>query len=463
MTDHAALGRRPDWVPDAVFYQIFPDRFRNGDPDNDPPGVKPWGSPPSRTNFMGGDLAGIREGIPYLEELGISALYLTPIFDAASNHRYDTRDYLRVDPALGDETELAGMVAAAHAAGIRILLDGVFNHCGEQFRPFRDLMEKGAESRYANWFFPHAFPIQQDPPNYQTCGGAGFLPKLNTADPELRAYLLNVATHWIEVAAIDGWRLDVPWKAERSFWAAFREAVKTRLPDAYLVAEIWRDARPWQALFDGVMNYPLRDYLLAFCADDTMDAEDFRFETDALFASPFAPWQLNLIGSHDTPRLLTLCRGDALRAMLALTAMFVAPGAPMIYYGDEIGMTGENDPGCRGCMVWDRATWNRSLFAHCRHLITLRRCLPALRRGTWEPQFAFNGLLVVLRRHADGDVLIVLNPRDARSDFEVPIAIADGCWEDRLSGEWHAVARGRLRLPRIDERAAMILTPAVTR
>lgn len=462
MSDVEASRTRPDWVPDAVFYQIFPDRFRNGDAGNDPAGVEPWGSPPTRTNFMGGDLAGIRDGVPYLHELGITALYLTPIFEAASNHRYDTRDYHRIDPALGDERDLRRLVNEAHAAGIRVLLDGVFNHCGEQFAPFQDLMRNGAASSYVDWFFPHAFPIEQQPPNYQTCGGAAFLPKLNVGNPELRAYLLEVATRWIDRAGIDGWRLDVPWKAERSFWRDFREVVKQCRPDAYLVGEIWRDSRPWQDLFDGVMNYPLRDYLLSFCAYDSMDAEDFQFETDALFAAPGALWQLNLLGSHDTPRLLTLCDGDVRRAMLALIGLFASPGAPMIYYGDEIGLMGDNDPGCRGCMVWDRATWCRPLFDLCRRLIAVRRDVPALRRGSWEPQFAFNGLLAVIRRHPDGDAIVILNARDARRDFAVPVALEDGTWEDRLSGQRLRVEGSRLLLPEIEQRNGMILTPVTT-
>lgn len=462
MSELNATWARPDWVPDAVFYQIFPDRFRNGDPGNDPAEVEPWGSTPTIGNVMGGDLAGIRQGIPYLRELGISALYMTPVFEAASNHRYDTRDYHRIDPALGDEGGLRALVDDAHAAGMRMLLDGVFNHCGEEFAPFRDLMRNGAASRYVDWFFPHELPVRQDPPNYQTCGGAGFLPKLNVANPELRAYLLDVATRWIERAGIDGWRLDVPWKTERSFWSEFRDVVKRARPDAYLAGEIWRDGRPWEDVFDGVMNYPLRDYLLNFCAYDSMDAEDFRFETDALFASPYAPWQLNLLGSHDTPRLLTLCGGDIQKATLALIGLFVAPGAPMIYYGDEIGLTGDNDPGCRVCMIWDRSIWCRPLFEHCRRLTALRHELTALRRGSWEPQFSFNGLFAVLRRHAEGDALVIMNARDARAEFAVPVEAEAGTWEDRLSGQRFAVAGGELSLPKVERRTGMILTPVVT-
>lgn len=457
-----AARERPGWVPDAIFYQIFPDRFRNGDPGNDPPGVEPWDAEPTRENFLGGDLAGIRQSLPYLADLGISALYLTPFFEAKTNHRYDCSDYLRVDPVAGDEDDLRRLVDDAHAGGIRLLLDGVFNHCGDGFWAFRDLIERGEQSPYRDWFFPRAFPIEQNPPNYQTCGGAPFLPKLNTRNPELREYLLKVATYWIDTAGIDGWRLDVPWKTDRDFWPRFQARVKERLPEAYLVGEIWRDGRAWQDVFDGVMNYRLRNCLLDYCAYDAMDGEDYLFETSALFAEPFAEWQLNLLGSHDTPRLLTLCGGDERRAMLAMTGLFAAPGPPMLYYGDEIGMPGENDPGCRAGMIWDRTRWNHAIHDHCRKLIALRRSLTALRRGSWEPLLAFNGVSVVRRRHADGDIIIVLNPRHAQRDLAIPLPGNGGFWIDRLQGGRFRAIDGILRLETLPACSGMMLTRDVS-
>jgi glycosidase len=453
---------RPSWVPDTVFYQIFPDRFCNGDSSNDPAGSEPWGSTPTRENFMGGDLAGITKGLPYLRDLGISGLYLTPIFEADTNHRYDTRDYLKVDPALGDEADAIDMVSSAHAHGIRVLFDGVFNHAGDGFWAFRDVIARGAASPYASWFFARDYPIVQDPPNYQTCGGAPFLPKLNVDDPGLRTHLLQVATFWIERAGIDGWRLDVPWKANREFWDKFVPAVKAARDDAYLVGEIWRDPREWEHLFDGTMNYRYRDAMLDYCLRDAMDAEDFRYETDRLFVDPAAPWRLNLLGSHDTPRLLTLAGGNVERALVAFTALFVAPGAPMLYYGDEIGLEGENDPGCRGCMIWDRTTWNHTIHRRIRRLIALRHTLPALRHGTWEPLLTFNGVLAVRRQHESGDAVIVLNPRHAQSDLRVPLPGDAGAWEDELSGQHFEACNGTLTLPHLPACSALILTKAAT-
>lgn len=351
--DEESALMRPDWVRDAVFYQIFPDRFARSGANKDWPRLAPWGAAPTPENFFGGDLIGIRLRLPYLSDLGITALYLTPIFEAGTNHRYDTHDYLTIDPMLGDLDALRRLVRDAHDLGIRVLLDGVFNHCGDGFWAFRDLREQGERSPYRDWFFSRKLPIRRDPPSYQTCGGANYLPKLNTDNPEVRSHLLDVATYWVTEADIDGWRLDVPWKASRPFWDEFRDAVKTAKPDAYLVGEIWRDANPWLNCFDGVMNYRLRDIHLDYCIRDHMDAEDAAFETQGIIEAfgAAAPDQLNLLGSHDTPRLLTLSGGDESRALLALSAMFTSPGAPMLYYGDENGMEGENDPDCRRCMM----------------------------------------------------------------------------------------------------------------
>lgn len=454
---------RPSWVADAIFYEIFPDRFRNGDPSNDPPGVQPWGFPPNRHDFQGGDLAGILEKLPYLEELGVNALYLTPIFAAGTNHRYDTHDYFQVDPALGDLELLRRLVREAHQAGLRVVLDGVFNHCGDGFWAFRDLVRQGRRSAYRDWFFLRGEVVHQDPPNYQTCGGAAYLPKLNTSHPELRRHLLEAATYWLEVAEIDGWRLDVPWKVPLEFWEEFRETVKASNPEAYLVGEVWRDAVPWLQVFDGVMNYPLRNWLLDFCLRQTMDAEDFAYEAGHHLqrSGEAAPSMLNLLGSHDTPRLLTLCGGDTRRATLALAALFTFPGAPMLYYGDELGLEGGDDPSCRGTMEWDSARWNLEVLESCRLLVGIRHAHPALRRGSWEPLLTFNGVLAARRRWGDDQLVVVLNPREARKDLAISLSEApEGEWRDLLAQGSYRLWDGQLRLDSLGESSALLLVPA---
>ena len=450
----------PDWVRDAVFYQIFPDRFANGDPANDPPGTVAWDSPPSRENFFGGDLQGICERLPYLEALGVNALYLTPIFKAGTNHRYDTHDYLEVDPALGDKAVLRDLVADAHARGIRVVLDGVFNHCGEGFWAFRDVAERGRQSPYWHWFFVRHWPLVREPPSYQTCGGAPYLPKLNTAHPDLRRYLLDVAAHWMEEVGVDGWRLDVPWKVPIDFWAEFRRIVKERKPDAYLVGEAWQAWGGLLDVFDGLMNYRLRRRLLDFCLDGSADAEDLAVDTEALLAETGSALMLNLLGSHDTPRLLTLARGDVDRTILALTALFTFPGTPLLYYGDEHGMEGEDDPDCRRAAVWSEERWNGRIHEAVRRLIALRHVHPALRRGSWSVELAFNRVLAYRRSAGDDEIVVVLNAGPAIRDVEISIAGSPrGAFEDGLSDVRYVRTGPRLVLPELPALSTLVLRP----
>lgn len=455
----------PEWARERVFYQIFPDRFFNGDPANDPPGTVPWDSLPTRDNFFGGDLTGIRAKLDYLERLGIGALYLTPFFRARTNHRYDTSDYLQIDPAAGRLDDFRALVRVSHQRDMRLILDAVFNHCGDGFWAFEDVVRRGAESPYAGWFSVNSYPITMTPPSYQTCGGAAFLPKLNHADPAVRDYLLKVARYWLEQGA-DGWRLDVPWKVPLDFWRAFRAEVLKVRPDAYIVAETWRGTAPWLGgdTVHGVMNYRLREAILDYCAWDHMDAEDFDYELAQLRAEhgASAPYHLTLLGSHDTARILTVCGGDAERARLAAILQFTYIGIPMIYYGDEIGMAGENDPLCRAGMIWDERRWNTRLYETYRRLIALRRAHAALTHGGFEPLTVFNAVYAYHRFQDEESVVVVLNPREARQEVRVPLGRAAGratTWEDALTGERFPVHEGMLVLAHLPSRAGYVLLP----
>ncbi len=459
--DDRCSANGPDWVRDAVFYQVFPDRFRNGNMHNDPADVAAWDDAPTRANFFGGDLEGLIEKLGYLEELGVDALYLTPIFMAGTNHRYDTHDYFNIDPKLGDAGMLRELVQDAHARGIRIVLDGVFNHVGDGFWAFRDVLERGGASPYRDWFVIHDLPLVRDPPNYQTCGGAPYLPKLNIDNPAVREHLLEVGTYWIERAGIDGWRLDVPWKVPLDFWRAFRARVKQTKPDAYLVGEAWWSWGELRLVFDGLMNYRLRARLLDFCVFDSMDAEDLASESALLLEETRGgEMMLNLLGSHDTPRLLTLAGGDESRAALALVALFTYPGTPMLYYGDEVGLEGGDDPDCRRPMPWNGEAWRKDLRALVQRLITTRRASLALRRGGWEHLLAFNRLLCFRRFEGPDNAVVVLNAGPAVRDvaLELPFGAPD-TFEDALTGRRYAVRDGHLTLPIADERSALVLLP----
>ena len=405
----------PDWLADAVFYQIFPERFAHGDPALDPPGAEPWGAEPTRDNFFGGDLAGITAHLDHIAGLGANAIYLTPIFEADTNHRYDATDYFSVDHRLGDLTAFRTLVDAAHDRGIRIVLDAVLNHGGEGHPYFRDVVAREAASPYVNWYYVEDFPVDRHPdhPNYRTCSGCWYLPKWNVHNPEVRAHHYAVARYWIE-QGIDGWRLDVPYFINRNFWRGFRDVVKGLGEDLYIVAEEWREPEEWLQgdLADGTMNYTLRDLVLGFTADSTVDGEAFAAGMTALrdrIPAVARPAMLNLLGSHDTERLLTRHGGDTAAVDRAYALLFAAEGAPMVYYGDEVGLVGENDPGCRGTMPWDESAWDSRILDSVRGWTAARRASTALRRGDQEVLALGPDAVAIIRRADAGVAAVVVN------------------------------------------------------
>lgn len=397
----ADVFKPPAWVKDAVFYQIFVERFANGDPTLDPPNVQPWGGAPEYFNSFGGDLQGVLNKLDHLCELGITAIYFNPIFEAPANHKYDTIDYLRVDPHFGTNGLLKQLVQACHDRGIRVMLDAVFNHSGQAFPPFLDVMEKGADSRYADWFHVREWPLRvvKGIPTYETFAFESTMPKLNTSNPEVRSYLLDVARYWIEEIGIDGWRLDVANEVDHSFWRDFRKVVKGANPEAYILGEVWHDSIMFLQgdQFDGVMNYPFANAVLDFFVFGRHDARQFADRVNELlvrYPKQAVEASFNHLGTHDTVRLLTLCKGDKRLMRLAILFQFTSAGAPCVYYGDEIGLEGEFDPDNRRCMEWDPAKQDRELFLFHQSVISLRksspRCVPG--RLTFCVRRRTNGL-----------------------------------------------------------------------
>ena len=433
----------PDWVQDAIFYQIFPDRFASSPRVPKPSNLEAWDSPPTTLGFKGGDLLGIVERLDYLTDLGITAIYLNPIFQSAANHRYHTHDYYRVDPLLGGDGAFRELLAACHDRGIRVILDGVFNHASRGFFQFHHILENGPASPYVDWFHVNGYPLHAyggGPLNYVAWWGLPALPKFNTSTPAVREYLLGVAEHWVR-QGIDGWRLDVPTEIEdEAFWQEFRRRVKAVNPAAYLVGEIWGPAPDWLRgdRFDAVMNYVFSRACLGFFGGEAL-AVQFRpggyhlrplgvraFARRiagmlALYDWPVTLAQLNLLDSHDTPRALTLFSGEVARLKLAFFYQMTAPGAPCIYYGDEIGLTGGPDPACRATMPWDEARWDVGLRDSVRRLIALRRRHPALRRGDYTRLYAHRGIYAFGRRYQDETLVVVLNNNDHACPVAVPV------------------------------------------
>jgi cyclomaltodextrinase len=440
----------PPWVKDAVFYQIFPERFAKGDPSINPDNVEPWGGVPTPGNFFGGDLQGVINHLDHLEKLGINAIYFNPLFEAPTNHKYDTIDYMKVDPHFGTNEKLKELVEACHSRGIKVLLDAVFNHSGSQFPPFLDVKEKGASSRYADWFHVREFPleIRDGIPTFDTFAFGADMPKLNTENAEVQEHLLDVARYWIEEIGVDGWRLDVANEVDHRFWRRFRDVVKQANPEAYILGEIWHDSQPWLNgdQFDAVMNYPLTEAVLDYAVRGTRDGRQFADLVGYLLAA--YPQQateaaFNLLGSHDTPRLLTLGKGDKRRMKLATVIQFTFAGTPCIYYGDEVGLDGGQDPGCRKCMEWDEAKQDQDLLSFFAAVVKLRVDHRALRDGAFEMLRAEPGShAVAYIREADGDKFVIaLNAGKRRTTLALPAEHGTSC--DVVFGEGEVALKGR--------------------
>ncbi|WP_019586782.1 glycoside hydrolase family 13 protein [Deinococcus apachensis] len=472
----------PEWVKDAVFYQIFPDRFaRSGRVTG--LNLQSWGSPPQVHGYMGGDLWGVIERLDHIAALGVNAIYFCPVFQSASNHRYHTHDYYQVDPMLGGNEALRALIDAAHARGIRIVLDGVFNHASRGFFQFNDLLEQGEASAYRDWFHVSGWPLHAyddaGPANYHAWWGIRALPKFNTSTPAVREFLWDVGEYWMRFG-IDGWRLDVPNEIDDDeFWREFRRRVKAVNPDAYIVGELWGDAHRWLAgdQFDAVMNYHFTRPCLAFFGARTLqqaaneysglghieplDAAAFARrmeEVTRLYHPEIVRAQLNLLDSHDTARFLTAAGGDATAFRLASIFQMTYVGAPCIYYGDEVGLPGGHDPDCRRAFPWfDPASWDCETLGLLQKLTAARHATPALRRGEFHITHAGGDELVYVREHAEGNAHVALNA--GRTPAELPLArVQPGRYCDALTGLHVELAEGtRVEVP---ARGALILIPA---
>ncbi len=427
----------PDWVKHAVFYQIFPDRFaRSKQPRKrllQEARWEDWDSMPTLQGYKGGDLWGIMEDLDYIQNLGINAIYFTPIFQSASNHRYHTHDYYRVDPMLGGNEAFKELLDAAHQRNIKVVLDGVFNHSSRGFFFFHDVLENGPHSPWVNWFKIEGWPLSpyngDFPANYVGWGGNRALPEFNHDNPEVREYIMEIAEYWIKFG-IDGWRLDVPFEVKTpGFWQEFRDRVKAVNPEAYIVGEVWGDSREWLdgTQFDGVMNYLFAGPTIAFAAGDRVVLEQVQSRDyqpyPPLFAAEYAtkiqevlqlyPWeiqltQLNLLASHDTARLMTIAGGDIGSIELSTLLLLTFPGAPSIYYGDEVGLPGAIDPDSRRGFPLE-SNWNQEIFNTHRQLIALRQNYPALRTGDYQVLHAQGQIYIFARTLGKEELIIAVN------------------------------------------------------
>ncbi|MCX7847217.1 MAG: glycoside hydrolase family 13 protein [bacterium] len=575
--------RTPGWARGAVWYQIFPERFCNGDVTNDPearwlerPGITGWkvrrwtrewyatdeweeriGGLRSSIwhRRYGGDLAGIRQKLDYLQQLGVTALYLTPVFMARSAHKYDGASYHHVDPYFGpdpagdfaalaavDETEdprtwiwtradraLLDLINDVHARGMRIILDGVFNHTGRECFAFKDLLRHGRKSPYANWYrieewndaLPHGFKVAG-------WFGHASLPELardhDTLAAPVRQYIFNAVRRWMDPhgngdvqAGVDGWRLDVAFCVPHGFWKEFRAVVKGINPEAYLTGEVIEVAPAYLQgdEFDALMNYPWLTSVVEFFVDrrtrisvETFDRR-LREVRNAYPAEATAVMQ-NLLDSHDTARLATMLmnpdgsfrdwghyhqfsqalknarynvrkptRDARRRQRLIVLFQMTYLGAPMIYYGDEVGMWGGNDPCCRKPMVWRELTYEAEtrgpdgeaheaeevvcddeLYDWYRKLIALRRNSPALCEGRFETVLCDNQkqVYVFKREHLRETAVVALNNNEQAVQLD---RRALGLTESAVSALTHSRIGQRLVLQPVSGDVFLTRNPGV--
>ncbi|WP_019509440.1 glycoside hydrolase family 13 protein [Pleurocapsa sp. PCC 7319] len=466
--------KTPDWVKNAVFYQIFPDRFAKS-----PATIKGqwqastyegWDATPTMQGYKGGNLWGVIDKLDYLQDLGINAIYFTPIFQSASNHRYHTHDYYEVDPILGGNVAFDALIKAAHSKDMKVVLDGVFNHASRGFFFFNDILENGPHSPWLDWFKIKDWPLSaydgDKPANYEGWVGNRALPEFNHDNPQVKEYIMQIAEYWLH-KGIDGWRLDVPNEVDTpGFWQEFRDRVKAVNPEAYIVGEIWGDASPWLdgTQFDGVMNYRFTEATIAFAGGENYLPEYCQHELQ-----PYPPisgveyavrikalleqydWeiqltQLNLLDSHDTPRMLTTVGEDYNSFLLATVLLMTFPGAPSIFYGDEVGLPGGKDPDCRRTFPQPE-NWNVELLKAHKELIALRHQYPSLRTGTYKTLYAEQNIYVFARILNDEELVIAVNTDSQQANANFSVTELESQPQKLVYGsgrlEWHDTTESR--------------------
>ncbi len=406
----------PDWVHEAIVYNIFPDSFADGKRRIGKQGKRETCHHfPSEATY-GGTLLGIRENLDYIREMGFNCLYLNPIFVAGAYHKYDVMDYLHIDPCFGTDADFKALIRAAHEKGLRIIVDGVFNHVSWHHFSFRDVLKKGKESPYYDWFYdlpdPLTLPGENDTPAYTCFAYVANMPKTNTACPSLRDYFCEVGRHWIREYDVDGWRLDVANEVDDGFLRAFRQAVKQEKKEAVIIGEIWENAEHYMTgdMVDGAMNYDFRRFCTQYFAENILTAAEFDLRLSSLlmrYKKQMLPAQLNLLDGHDTCRFLTLCKGDLDKMELAILFQMTFVGMPCVFYGDEKGVVGLTEPEYRKPMPWDTASPLADIY---RRLVELRKSHPALTRGSFETVAARDMLLHYARIGQKERIEIAVNP-----------------------------------------------------
>ncbi len=421
----------PDWLKNAVIYNIFPDSFASGAREiSNTPCEKELDGNVVRGK-RGGTINGIRENLDYIAGLGFNCIYLNPIFAAGEYHKYDLLDYFQIDPCFGTNEEFKALVSACHTRNMKIIIDGVFNHCGWNFFAFRDVAENGEDSRYRDWFYELKFPVikpesGEEIPNYECFAYERLMPKLNTGNPEVRQYFQNVGTYWIEQYDIDGWRLDVADEVDHRFWMDFCRAARAAKPDVAIIGEVWQSAPFWLdgRMFDSTMNYDMMKHCKRFFARGDIDAAAFDARVTDMrmrYRKNLTYGQLNLLDSHDVPRFLSVCGEDERKYRLAVLFLLTFIGAPSVFYGDEQGITGLMEDDYRSPMCFD----GTELTKFFRDVIAIRNANPCLRTGEFRTLVTEDGLYAYERYDAKSCIQIALNAQDKFAELPAESRLGD--------------------------------------
>lgn len=389
--NEADIVRPVAWMEEAVFYQIFPDRFHRGCDKKDTSYINlTWGEKPTPKSFAGGDLPGITQKLDYIHDLGVNAIYLTPVFSSKSNHKYDISDYYNVDSHFGSNEDLKELIKEAHKRGIRVVLDAVFNHSSMDLKEFQDVCKNGKASPYYDWFIVHGDTVDTEDCNYETFASCKYMPKFNTSNPSVQTFLIDIAVYYINEYQIDGWRLDVSDEISQDFWRSFRKAVKAANPEAVIIGENWHDA--YRNLrgdqYDSIMNYAFTKLCLDFFKTGSKDATHAAYKLNELLMrnkEGINKEMLNLLDSHDSDRFYSQIGCNKAYMKEALALLFFYPGAPCLFYGTEILTEGGYDPDCRRCMDWEKTKSSEyeEIYSFIRELSFMQKTCK-LNEGTYR-------------------------------------------------------------------------------
>ena len=417
-----------------VFYQIFPERFAQGSIKQDKSYVNmDWNTEqPDNLKFAGGDLVGIREKLPYLKKLGIGAIYMTPIHQSVSAHKYDVDDYFSVDKMFGSLSDLKALVEAAHELDVKIVLDLVFNHSSYYNPMFQDVVKNGKNSKYYDWYFVYGNKPSKSKLNYNTFADVWMMPKLNTNNPEVQDYLCTVGEFYLREYGVDGYRLDVAFDVSHDFWRLFKRRMCAINPDVFIIGEDWQNSESFLGndQWDSIMNYAFKYACGRFFVENRYSAKDFcNYLNSALmrYKEGTTKMMLNLVDSHDTPRFFEELGHDKKLQLLTMAALMFYPGNPMIYYGDEIFMDGKQDPYNRKCMRWDSPEYASNEHKVVCDLLQMRGC-DVLKKGDVSI-FERDGLAFIERSYNGKTLGLALNHsgRAATLDVKGKVAYTFNC------------------------------------